>query len=447
MYKYRRIIVSAIAGLLIFSILAGFVVMAVNAAKTADELQEEIDELQGQSDQLAQEREALEAQIEENRGKTLTIVEQKAQVDQEIELTRKEAENVNDQIHHYNMLIAEKQAELDELKQEQSDLLASYQKRMRAMQERGDISYFEVMLQAKSFSDMLNCRVMIEEVARADQRMMDEIRDMAAEVMEAKDALAEEKVKIELKKTELAETEEVLAQKRAESDALLAELNANKQKLIEECEEYEKQEAALSDQIAELEAERTEILYQEWLEEQKRLEQERLEQEQQNQNNNNNNNNNNDDDDDDDDDDSSSGESSTPPSTGESFCFPLQYCTMLTSSYGYRVHPITGNYSFHNGVDLAAGSGTPIYATKSGKVTTATYNYAYGYYVVVNHLDGYSSLYGHMTHYTVSEGEYVDRGEIIGYVGSTGYSTGPHLHFTIYYNGSTVNPMNYISLP
>ncbi|MBP3412983.1 MAG: hypothetical protein J6K89_06945, partial [Oscillospiraceae bacterium] len=84
MYKYRRIIVSAIAGLLIFSILAGFVVMAVNAAKTADELQEEIDELQGQSDQLAQEREALEAQIEENRGKTLTIVEQKAQVDQEI---------------------------------------------------------------------------------------------------------------------------------------------------------------------------------------------------------------------------------------------------------------------------------------------------------------------------------------------------------------------------
>ncbi|MBR6824949.1 MAG: M23 family metallopeptidase, partial [Oscillospiraceae bacterium] len=142
---------------------------------------------------------------------------------------------------------------------------------------------------------------------------------------------------------------------------------------------------------------------------------------------------------------SGSSGSSNPPASGESFCFPLQYCTMLTSSYGYRVHPITGNYSFHNGVDLAAGQGTPIYATKSGTVSTATYNYAYGYYVVVNHLDGYSSLYGHMTHYTVSEGDYVERGEIIGYVGSTGYSTGPHLHFTIYYNGSTVNPMNYIS--
>jgi len=446
MYKYKRAIVSAIAGILILSILLGFVMMIVNAAKTADELQQEIDELQSQSDELAQEREALEEQILENKNKTLTIVEQKAQVDQEIELTRKEVENVNEQIHHYNMLIAEKQAQVDDLKQEQEDLLSSYRKRMRAMQERGDISYFEVMLQAKSFADMLNCRVMIEEIARADQRMMDEIRDMAASVMAAKDALAQEKVEIEKKKVELAETEALLAEKRAESDALLVELNANKQKLIEECEEYEKQEAALSDQIAELEAERTEILYQEWLEEQKRLEQERLEQErleqeQQNQNNNNNGGSSG---------DSNSGSSSgssEPPASGESFKFPLAYCTMLTSSYGYRVHPITGNYSFHNGVDLAAGQGTPIYATKSGKVTTATYNYAYGYYVVVNHLDGYSSLYGHMTHYTVSEGDYVERGEVIGYVGSTGYSTGPHLHFTIYYNGNTVNPMSYISIP
>ncbi len=444
MYKYRRAIVSVIAGVLILSILASLVVMIANASKTADELQIEIDELQAESDRLAEEREELERQIEETKDKTLTIVEQKSQVDREIELTRKEVENVNDQVHHYSLLIAEKQAQLDDLKQEQADLLASYQKRMRAMQERGEVTYWEVMLQAKSFSDMLNSRIMIEEIARADQRMMDDIREMAAEVMLAKDALAAEKVKIELKKVELSKTEEHLAEKRAESDALLAELNANRQKLIEECEKYEQEEAALSDQIADLEAERTEILYQEWLREQERLEQERLEQEQQNQNNNNNNN---DGDGDSDSDGDNDGDSSTPPASGESFKFPLQYCTMLTSPYGYRVHPITGNYSFHNGVDLAAGSGTPIYATKSGKVTTATYNYAYGYYVVVNHLDGYSSLYGHMTHYIVSEGDYVQRGQVIGYVGSTGYSTGPHLHFTIYYNGSTVNPMSYISLP
>ena len=441
MYKYRRLIVSIIAGLLIFSIIAGFVVMMVSAAKKSDQIKEEIKELQSQSKELEAERKALEKEIEKTKGQALTIVEQKGQVDQEIELTRREVENVNEQVHQYNLLIAEKQADLDDLKQEQTDLLASYRKRMRALQERGDISFLQVMLQAKSFSDMLNCRVMIREFAAADQKMMDDLRDMATEVLEAKDALAVEKAQIELKKAELAETEAHLEEKRAESDKLLADLVSNKQKLEEECEIYESMEAELSDQIAQKEAERTEALKQEYLEEQKRLEEERKKQEEEekkNQQNNSSSNGN-----------SSNNSSSNAPQSGngESFFFPVEYCSKLTSPYGYRVHPVTGKYTLHNGVDLAAAKGTKIYATKSGKVTTAVYNYSWGYYVVINHLDGFSSLYGHMTNFVVSEGQYVKRGQLIGYMGSTGWSTGPHLHFTIYYNGASVNPMNYISLP
>jgi murein DD-endopeptidase MepM/ murein hydrolase activator NlpD len=117
---------------------------------------------------------------------------------------------------------------------------------------------------------------------------------------------------------------------------------------------------------------------------------------------------------------------------------------VLASAYGWRTHPITGKQSFHNGVDLANVTGTPIYAAKSGTVTVATYNGVYGYYVQINHGDGFSSLYGHMTHYIVSVGQSVSAGQVIGYMGSTGWSTGSHLHFTIYYNGNTVNPMNYI---
>ena len=119
---------------------------------------------------------------------------------------------------------------------------------------------------------------------------------------------------------------------------------------------------------------------------------------------------------------------------------------VITSPYGYRYHPIDGAYRFHNGVDLAVAQGTPVYATKSGTVTTATFSSGYGYYVTINHGDGFSSLYGHMTHYTVSSGDYVNQGDLIGYVGSTGYSTGPHLHFTMFYNGATVNPMDYVSI-
>ena len=99
---------------------------------------------------------------------------------------------------------------------------------------------------------------------------------------------------------------------------------------------------------------------------------------------------------------------------------------------------------FHNGVDLAVAQGTPVYATKSGTVTTATFSSGYGYYVTINHGDGFSSLYGHMTRYVVSAGQTVTQGQVIGYVGTTGLSTGNHLHFTIFYNGSTVNPMGYI---
>ena len=423
MYKYKRVIVSVIALVLILSIISGVIVIAVSA-KTSAEIQEEIDALQEQSNELAAEREALESEIAANESKMLTIVEQKSQVDREIELTRQEIVLVNEEIHQYNLLIAEKQSELDELEVEQEELFGRYQLRMRAMQERGEVSYWAVFFQSKSFADMLNSRAMIEEIAKCDQRMLDEMRDLATQVLTAKDALAEEKMNLEAKRLELDSAEQLLEEKRAESDELLAQLNADRQALLEEAEKYEALEAGLSSQIAQKEQELTEALRAEW---------EAAHPPQP-------------DDGGDGDGDSDGGSDSDIPSSGESFKYPLPPGAVITSPYGYRVHPITGNYSLHNGVDLAIYQGAPIYATKSGYVSTATYNYVYGYYVTINHMDGYSSLYGHMTNYTVSEGEYVTRGQIIGYVGSTGWSTGPHLHFTIYYNGSTVNPMDYVTL-
>lgn len=98
----------------------------------------------------------------------------------------------------------------------------------------------------------------------------------------------------------------------------------------------------------------------------------------------------------------------------------------------------------HNGVDLPAPKGTPIYASRSGFVTIATYHNTAGNYVKIDHQDGYSSVYMHMTHYVVEKGEYVNAGQLIGYVGSTGRSKGNHLHFGISYNGKYVNPMDYI---
>ncbi len=124
---------------------------------------------------------------------------------------------------------------------------------------------------------------------------------------------------------------------------------------------------------------------------------------------------------------------------------PMQYIR-CSSPYGYRSHPVAGESKFHYGVDLAGDKGTPIVASRSGTVFMATYDDSSGYYVVLDHLDGYRSVYMHMDKYIVTEGQFVLAGQIIGYCGSTGVSTGDHLHFGIYQNGQTVNPADYIDM-
>ena len=110
-----------------------------------------------------------------------------------------------------------------------------------------------------------------------------------------------------------------------------------------------------------------------------------------------------------------------------------------------RIHPVYKYALMHNGIDMACPRGTPIYATRAGTVTTASYQAGgAGYYVSINHGDGFSSIYMHMTNYVVSSGQSVAAGQLIGYVGSTGVSTGPHLHFGVSYAGTYVNPMAYI---
>ena len=135
--------------------------------------------------------------------------------------------------------------------------------------------------------------------------------------------------------------------------------------------------------------------------------------------------------------------SNSKPAPSGSWTKPVDY-SYVSSPFGYRWHPVTGVWTMHKGVDFPMPKGTPIYASRSGYVTIATYHSTAGNYVTINHQDGYSSVYMHMTHDVVSVGEYVKAGQLIGYVGSTGRSTGPHLHFGISYNGKYVNPMDYV---
>ena len=303
----------------------------------------------------------------------------------------------------------------------QQEMNETYKARLRAMEETGTISYWSVLFKATSFADLLSRIDSIQEVAEADQRMLAELESISKEIEEDRQALETERAAQQEIKDALAEQEKTLEAQRAEADALLLDLAAAYDNLTDEYLANEAQEEALRKEIMEAQAAYEAALSAE--------EAERLAQ--QNQNN-----------------VAGSGSSSnvTPSSSGFVSPLPAGIGSYVTCAYGWRIHPIWGDRRFHSGVDLAASQGTPIYAIAAGTVTTATYGDANGYYVALSHGNGYGSVYCHMTNYTVSVGDYVSQGEIIGYVGSTGWSTGPHLHFEIHVNGNTVNPMDYISV-
>lgn len=443
----RKKLVSAVAAgmaiLLILALLLSLIPATVFAASSSD-IQEELNHLESQAQEIQRAKEELAQQQAANASDTRDVVSRKKDIDQEIKIIHDEIENLNAQIQNYNQLIVEKQKELDDAQTRQAELNQQYRVRIRTMEESGKISYWSVLFQANSFTDLLDTINKISEIAAHDQAMLAELDRVAQEIQTAQAELAQEKSNLDAQKTALAVSQAELDEKSAEANAILAELTADAAKLDSLYVSYEDKEAALTDEIAQKEQEYTAALAQEeearrQEEERRRQEEENRRQEEENRRQEEENNGGSEEEG-----GGESGGSSGSSSSSSGWLYPLPYRVAVTSAYGYRVHPVTGAWSFHTGVDLGAAEGTPIYATRSGTVTTATYSDVYGNYVTINHGDGYSSLYGHMTHYVVSAGEYVSQGEVIGYVGSTGWSTGPHLHFTIYYNGSTVNPMDYI---
>lgn len=409
MSKKKRILFCVIAGLLALSLLFGLVA-SVFAASSAT-IKQQIESLKKKEQDIKSKRSELQNEIKQNEGKELDLVEQKSQIDRQIELIQEEVDVKNEEIRQYNLLISEKQNELDDAVAEKSELDAKYRQRVRAMEENGKVSYWSILFKASSFSDMLDRVDMINEIAEADVRMLDKLQKAAEEIERAREDLAAEKLQLEQTKSDLTAKEEELTEMRAESDKLLNELIKDNDQLQAAVKKYESMEDELSAQMAAKERELTEA-----------------QQREANAGNNNG---------------GGNGGGGGGGNSSYQFIRPVSG-GYISSAYGYRYHPITGNYSFHTGVDFAVARGTPIKASAGGKVTVASYTYVWGYYVTINHSNGFSTLYAHMTNYIVSYGQKVSQGQVIGYVGDTGYATGPHLHFTMYYNGSTVNPMNYI---
>ena len=425
----RKLIVSILAGLLalvmVFGLVASFIPTQASAAKSS-EIKKQLDSLKEDKKAIQEEIQKLKGQINENQSEMEQMVQKKDLIDQEITLRYDEIANINEQIAACSLLIADKQEELVEAETRFEELSEKNKERIRAMEENGQINYWSVLFQANSFSDLLDRLNMVQEIAAADQRRLKELDEAAKAVSAAKTELEEEKAGLEVAKEELNVAQAELEAKRVEADEILADLVATGEEYEKMMEESEDKQAELLKEIAKKESDYKKAKYQEWLAtsvppttKPRKPSSTKP---------------------------SSGGGSNTGSTTtgGITWKKPIVY-TMVSSPFGYRYHPISGKYKMHYGIDLAAPTGRPIYATRGGTVSYTGYEAGgAGNWVQINHGDGYKSVYMHMTKYVVRSGQNVSQGQLIGYCGSTGGSTGPHLHFGISYNGTYVNPANYM---
>lgn len=443
--KNRKRLVSILAGIMaaimLLTLLMSIIPTRASAASSS-EIRKQINSLQQDRKDIKTQMADLKDQYQANSDEIADIIARKNILDQEIGLLHQEVININEQISAYNVLIADSQEELDRAEARFEQLNEDCKARIRAMEEEGTVSYWAVLFKANDFSDLLDRLNMVEEIAASDTRRLQELSDAAAQVETAKASLASEKAELETTRKDLETTQAELDTKRDELDALVAELLQKAAELEMLQEDLEKEDEALLAEIAQKEKEYNEAKEQEWLAYMATYVPPTtvapsigISDANGNSNSNGSNTNTNT--------NSSGGNSGI--TVGSSWMVPCSY-KKLTSAFGPRDTGISGASSYHQGVDLSANSGTPVYASRGGTVTLSTYSGSAGHYVTINHGDGFSSIYMHMASRAVSSGQQVSQGQVIGYVGKSGIASGYHLHFGIAYNGAYQNPCNYVSL-
>ena len=435
--KLIAFVAGALAAIMVLSLV--FSLIPVANAASSSEIKKQINEMKEQQEELKNQMKELQEAYEENEDEIARLVNEKNLIDQEIGLLYAQINLINDQITAYNLLIADKQDELDQAQALYNDMKERNKARIRAMEEDHSLNYWSVLFEANSFFDLLDRLNMIQEIEASDRRRLQEMSEAAQLVEAAREELTLEKAELEVTRTDLAAMQLELDDKRAEADAILTELLAKAQEMEELQVMLEQEDQELLDEIAQAEKDYNEAKHREYLEwlatsvtttKPTTAPTTRPT--------------------------SPTGGNDSTGSTGNTgsgggggggsatWIKPCSYI-YVSSPFGDRNAPTAGASSNHQGVDLAAPQGTPIYASRGGTVTVAKFSNSAGYYVTINHGDGFSSVYMHMTHYVVSKGQSVSQGQLIGYVGSTGVSTGPHLHFGISYNGTYVNPALYIN--
>lgn len=382
---------------------------------SAGATQAKISSMKSQISQITSQIKDIQSKLEAVQNDKSQAVQQKQYLDEQIALSDQRITQLDQVLAEYDTAIAEKQAEIDDLRVQEEAQYKLFCERVRAMEEHGTVSYLSVIFNASSLSELLDNLMLVGEIMDYDQGVIDMLQATRASVEQAEAELEEGKAEQQaLRDEEAAAREELAAQEEAAAQLV--------QQIAQKENEYQAAIQQKKDEEAQIEKE-MQAAQKAFEEEQRKAKEEEARRKQQGQ----------------------SGGSSQVIVSESGFAWPLPGYLTLTSKYGWRT--LYGRSEFHLGTDIPAPRGTPIQAAKTGKVTTSTSHWSYGNYVVVTHSDGTQTLYAHMSQRAVSVGQVVSQGQVIGYVGSTGNSTGNHLHFEVWVNGKRTNAENYFNLP
>lgn len=382
--------------------------------------QDEIDALKAERDAITAQRQEKQAVVEQLEAEHASVVERKLAMDERNMYTLQQIELNSEEIAMYDEMIAAKAEELEEAIQLENEQLERYRVRVRAMEENGNYGFLALVLKANNLGELLTSMDDMGEIMESDRELEDayiaarentEAVKAEYEAVKAELEAKQEELRAEQKELEkdideanqiILELENDLENRQAEYDAIMALEDAANAEIEEMVAELERQRAEAAAAAAAAAAAN-----------------------------------------------GGGGGGSTGGGTATgtgSFTWPCPSCTYITSRFGLRVHPITGQEKTHTGMDIGASYGATIIAADGGTVTWAGDNgNGYGNYVMIDHGNGYKTLYGHMSSIAVSSGQSVSQGDTIGYVGSTGMSTGPHLHFEIWSGGSRIDPEQFFS--
>lgn len=374
-------------------------------ARTIFEIEEELKEYKDLLASLQSELSAISAnisQIEGQSGQTLALMEQ-----YQAEIDALDAEiSINTAImESYDQKRAEVVTEMAIIQEDYDYRISMYKKLMQFIYENGDTNSFELLFSSGNISEFLTRRDNFNDIMNAANQLIKEIEVSIADLELLDAELAEAQAKYDEYLTELNASRLEQATKMKEFDTIVQELNLDKDTLTAQYADKNANIREIKNKIAELEEERKEMF-----------------------------------------------------NSNAEFIWPTASYSRVTSTYGWRKDPINGSTAFHNGIDIAANRGTPIYAVKDGVVTRADWYSGYGNCVIIYHGGGVSTLYGHCDNggssyptFEVSVGDTVKAGDVIAYVGTTGRSTGYHLHFGVMNNASSstgsgnyVNPDLYL---